>query len=347
MAAKKKKQGGYGYTVEEFLKENDDWLLDPEDMRLNPSILPTDLESLDLILGGGMRRGRSTMIYGVESSGKTLLTQLIIASAQRRGGRALFMDAERTYDPAWFRQTGVDTTNKDVLAIGRPKSLEHCFDKVEQALQTKAYDVIVIDSLPALVSKALLDTTMEEQDQMGGDARKITQGMKKLNLANESTVLIIINQMRSALSVTYGNPETIPGGHYLRHSCSVFLRLRKGGWILDKEVDDSNVVSFSSVPDDKEGQRIGFNMKVRVEKNKTTIPWQETQIRVLWDGSIDATGSLVDLAIKRGIIILEKGYSFYRVPGHESLINGRENVADYLRENEEARTLIAAAVRGG
>jgi len=343
-----KKVSGLGYTVytvEEFLKEFEGSLFKPKDPRLNPNILPTDLESLDLILGGGIRRGRTTMIYGIESSGKTLLTQVIIAAAQRRGGRAFFLDAEKTYDSNWFALTGVDLDD-DKLTIGRPASLEHAFDMLEGALKAK-FEVVVLDSIPSLVSQAALDSKMTEKDQMGGDARKITAGVKKCNLMNESSAFIVINQMRSALGVVYGSPETIPGGKFLRAAASVSLRLRRGAWVLDKDLDEGEVPTFTSVDDSKEAQRVGFQMRIRVEKNKTEIPWQETDIRVLFNGSVDSTGSLVDLAIKRGVVVLEKGLSFYRVPGHDGLINGRNAVADYLRETPDARELVAAQVRNG
>jgi recombination protein RecA len=338
------KKTGTNYTVEEFLKDFGDDIFDPEDPRLQPNILPTDLDSLDLILGGGIRRGRTTMIYGVESSGKTLLTQVIIAASQRRGGVCFFVDAERTFDPNWFKLTGVDTDPAKLL-IGRPMSTEHTFDMVEGALKAK-YDVVVLDSVAAMVSQAAMDAKMVDKDFQGWDARKITQGVKKCNLVNESSAFIIINQMRSALGVTYGNPETIPGGRALRHAASVSLRLRRGAWVLDKEVD-GDVPTFTSVDDSPETKRVGFRMRIRAEKNKTTIPWQETDIRVLFNGNVDALGSLVDLAIKRGVVVLEKGMSFYRVPGHDGLINGRKAVEDHLREDDDAREVVAAAVRNG
>jgi recombination protein RecA len=257
---------------------------DPEDDDLIPEALSTEIPALDAMLGGGFCRGRTTTIFGEPSSGKTLLSQLLIAAAQRQGGRAMFFDVERTYDPRWFRMTGVDTDYEKLIVV-RPANLEQSFDMLSDALVKVKPDVIVVDSIPAMVPKAILDADMEKQDFRGVHARKITEGMGQCTQDNTNTVLVFINQTRIAMNVRFGSPESLPGGKGIRFYSSVLLRTRRGTWLYDS----GEGTDMDEWEEDTEKPKIGFTLKLRAEKNKlappgSTIPRVCLRLQVRWYG---------------------------------------------------------------
>jgi len=325
-----------------------DVVFDPEDDELSPPPIPTEIEALDILLGGGIPRGRTTILYGIESSGKTLLSQLIIAAAQRQGGFALFFDIERTFTKKWFQLTGVDTS-KDRLQVVRPQNLEQAFDMAEDALLNLKPDVLVIDSCAFLVPKKMLEASMEEKDFQGLGARKTTEGIKKLTTVNQQTALIIINQVRLDLGVTYGNPEKMPGGRGLRHASSLTLLVRKGTWITDKseEMEDDDLsLEFTAVDSRKDVRYVGFKIWLRTEKNKQAVGYQDCQVKFHFDGTVDPVSALVDLALRRGVIEeVSKGY--FLLPDSEKKIHGQPALERMLKKDDELRKSIVTAIKEG
>ena len=310
-------------------------VFDPDDDDLVPVALPTEIPALDKMLGGGFSRGRTTTIFGEPSSGKTLLSQLLIASAQRQGGKAMFFDIEHTYDPRWFEMTGVDI-NEEKLIIIRPANLEQSFDMITEALSDMRPDVIVVDSIPALTPKVMLDTEMEKQDHRGIQARKVTEGMRLCTQANVSTALIFINQTRIDMNKKFGDPMSLPGGKGIRFYSSVMIRTRSGAWIYD-EGDGSPMQEWEK---DVDKPKIGFKLKLRTEKNKLAPPFQECFFDFGFDGTVDWTSSLVHEGLMKGVIISPtKGY--FEVPGLlEGKIHGRPKLEEIIRNDIDLRDKI-------
>lgn len=565
--------------------------LDPGDEELSPGLIPTNIPSLDAILGGGFPRGRTTIFYGQESTGKTLLAQLLMASVHKRGGICSYFDVERCFSPEWFRATGVETT-PDKLLIVRPRSLEQAFDMAEDMLENVAPDVLVIDSLAAMVPRDMLEAKLEDKDFMGLAARKTTEGIKKLTQVNSSTVLVVINQVRSELGVcvdpntlvlkrdltwvpagdlvkgdellvpeenivgrgknrqlktavvttagikdllaqeillsngealiatpehkwivggahgsawvptghlipgktklkrylrpwkyddsceggyiaaafdgegsisldgkvitfkqnendmllsvisilnsrailyadsrfinqcenraaslrllggrsavlnflgtfrpkrllkkfnatcrlggikpieepivvsvgkehvrpmavistseqtyfangygahnTFGNPEKMPGGKGLRHAATIMVHTRRGQWLTEKE---TGLVDFDVVVADekKEPKRVGARLKLRTTKNKLAPPYQSCEVDFKFNGEVDTVGSLVHLALQRGVITVSTSRGFYEVPGHDKKLHGLPAIKELLRSDEQLKQSIVDALKG-
>lgn len=309
---------------------------DPEDVVLKPGVVPTEIIALDEALGGGIPRGRTTILYGEYSSGKTFLSQLIIAAAQRQGGNAIFLDAERTFDPDWFRLTGV-SLDEDKLLVVRPRTLEQTNDMVVDALQSVKPTVLVVDSIPALVPAEVLKMKMEEKDERGIHPRKMGMLVKNCTSFNDSTALIFINQLRTSMGITFGNPESLPGGKAIQYAASLMIRVRRGKWLTD-------AVASVDEEEDKEANRIGFALKLRTEKNKLAPPWKTVEVDFKFDGSIDPTGSLIRLAIERGVIqVTSPGY--FQIHGFDNKIHGLDTLKAELRFNEELCALIVKMVQ--
>lgn len=322
-------------------KKSGEIAFDPTDARLAPVPVSLDMPAVDMILGGGVPRGRITVVVGQESSGKTLLSQLIIAAAQRRGGTCIFIDNERTFDERWFRLTGVDTNSERLLVL-RPTTLEQTFDAACDALVSVQPDVLVLDSIAALVPQDMLKKDMEDKDFRGLAARKITEGVKKLTQFNRGTAVVLINQLRIDMGVKFGNPETMPGGRGLRHAASLIIRTRQGKWLTTASEGEGD--ALDSVDDEKEARRIGFLLRLRTEKSKVTVPYQTCDLKFYFTGEVDPLGSLVHLALQRGVIV-EPVKAYFELPGVTSKVHGRAAVEELLRDNEELRTRIIEAVK--
>jgi len=317
---------------------------DPTDKALTPGVVPLEIPAVDIMLGGGIPLGRTTILIGEPSSGKTLLAQLVIASAQRRGGRAMFFDIERTFDAKWFARTGVDLDPEKLIVV-HPENLEQGFDMVVDALIKVKPDIIVMDSVSAMVPKDVLKVTMEEKDFRGLDAKKITAGIKKATQYNQDTALIIINQLRVNMGVVYGNPESQPGGKGLRFHTSLRVRVRRGAKLTTATEDGKRDADGFLETDDKDARLLGFIMRLRAEKNKCApIDWEGCDIKFFFDGTVDSTGSLITLAQQRGII--EVTGSWFKLLGVEKKLHGLPAVEEAIREDEDLKARLVAEIQG-
>jgi recombination protein RecA len=285
---------------------------------LDVPTIPTGSISIDAALGvGGLPRGRVIEIFGPESSGKTTLALHAIAEAQRRGGMAAFVDAEHALDAVYSKALGVNT---DELLVSQPDSGEQALEIAEVLIRSGAVDVLVIDSVAALVPKAELDGEMGEA-QMGLQARLMSQAMRKLTAitSKSKTCLIFINQIREKIGVMFGNPETTTGGRALKFYASVRIDIRR----------------IASI---KEGEEVvGNRTRVKVVKNKVAAPFREAEFDILYGKGISKEGDLLDLAVTKNII--EKSGAWYSY-NNERIGQGRENARRFLIENPK----IAAAL---
>jgi recombination protein RecA len=279
--------------------------------------------SLDAALGiGGIPRGRITEVYGPESSGKTTLSLHIIAEAQKSGGYAAFIDAEHAMDPEYAKKLGVDTDN---LLISQPDTGEQALDITETLVRSGALDVIVIDSVAALVPKAELDGDMGDS-HMGLQARLMSQALRKLTgtVSKSRTSVIFINQIRHKIGVMFGSPETTTGGNALKFYASVRLDIRRIGQI--KEGD----------------QVVGNRTRVKVVKNKVAPPFKNTEFDIMYGEGISYEGDLLDLAVQADIVNkMGAWYSFNK----EKIGQGKENAKRYLQDNENVCTEIETGVK--
>ena len=303
---------------------------DPGSKVLVPVGIRLGIPNVDSMLGDGFPKGRSVVFVGEPGTGKTLLSQLVIAAAQREGGRAMFFDAEKTYDPRWFELTGVDTSPEKLIIV-RPRNLEQAFDMIEDALERIKPAVIVVDSVPALVPKKITEERMEDKDNIALAPRKIGTAIQKATLANTVTCLIFINQIRTAIG-KWGDPSDMPGGWAFKHANSQLIRTRRGAWILENE-DKSEMV----LGDDREKKKVGFILKLRVERNKVSEPWKEAEVEFRWkDGSVDWTASLVHEAMIKGVIgSPTKGYFISNL--WEGKIHGREKLENTIRADADLK----------
>ncbi|MGA8015583.1 MAG: recombinase RecA [Candidatus Dormiibacterota bacterium] len=288
-------------------------------------IIPTGALTLDIALGvGGVPRGRVVEVYGPESSGKTTLTLHIIAEAQRRGGVAAFIDAEHALDPQYAARIGVRT---DELLVSQPDTGEQALEIVEVLVRSGAVDVVVIDSVAALVPKAEIDGDMGDT-HVGLQARLMSQAMRKLTAAisRSNTSVIFINQLREKVGVMFGNPEVTTGGRALKFYASVRMDIRKIDTI-------------------KQGlDAVGSRVKVKVVKNKVAPPFRNAEFDILYNEGISYAGSVLDMAVDARII--EKSGAWFSY-GDLRLGQGRENVRDFLKQNPEMLEEIASKVRLG
>ena len=279
--------------------------------------------ALDMALGvGGVPRGRVVEIYGPESSGKTTLSLQIIAEAQKEGGVCAFVDAEHALDTNYARKLGVKL---DDLLIAQPDHGEQALEITETLVRSGAIDVLVVDSVAALVPRAELEGDMGDP-QMGLQARLMSQALRKLTgtIARSKTIVIFINQIRMKIGVMFGNPETTTGGNALKFYATVRMDIRRIGAI-------------------KQGDEVvGSRTKVKVVKNKVAPPFREAEFDILYGQGISRHGEIVDLGSDDGI--LEKSGSWYSYQG-ERIGQGRENAKEYLREHPEVAARIEAAIR--
>ena len=285
--------------------------------------IPTGALSLDIALGiGGVPRGRIIEVFGPESSGKTTLALHIVAEAQKMGGEAAFIDAEHALDPVYAKKLGVDIDN---LIVSQPDTGEQALEITESLVRSGALDVIVVDSVAALVPKAEIDGDMGDS-HMGLQARLMSQALRKLAGAiNKSkTVLIFINQLREKIGVMFGNPETTTGGRALKFYASVRMDIRR----------------IENIKQD--GEVKGNRVRVKVIKNKVAPPFREAEFDIVYGQGISKEGNILDMAVNLDIV--EKAGSWFSYNG-ERIGQGRENVKKYLKENQEMLEDIEEKVR--
>ena len=287
-------------------------------------VIPTGTLSLDLALGvGGIPRGRVTEIFGPEASGKTTLCQHIVAEAQRQGGTAAFIDMEHALDPVYAARTGVDIDN---LLISQPDTGEQALEIAESLIRSGAVDVIIIDSVAALVPRAEIEGDMGDS-HMGLMARLMSQALRKLSGVTKqtNTCLIFTNQLREKIGVVFGNPETTPGGRALKFYSSIRLDVRR-------------IQSIKSGTD-----IVGSRTRVRVVKNKVAPPFRTAEFDIMHDEGISRSGDILDLAVE--VNVVEKKGSFYYYGDDMRIAQGRENAKIYLKENPDIMLEIENAIR--
>ncbi|MCX6830258.1 MAG: recombinase RecA [candidate division Zixibacteria bacterium] len=286
-------------------------------------VIPTGSLGLDFALGvGGIPRGRVTEVYGPESSGKTTLALHFISEAQKLGGIAAFIDAEHALDAAYAKALGVDVDN---LLISQPDTGEQALDITETLVRSSAIDIIVIDSVAALVPRAEIEGEMGDQ-HMGLQARLMSQALRKLTaiISKSKTAVIFINQIRMKIGVMFGNPETTTGGNALKFYATIRLDIRKIASIKENEVV------------------VGNRTRVRVVKNKVAPPFRETEFDITYGKGISQSGELLDLATNHEIV--EKSGAWYSY-GSDRLGQGREAVKHFIEENPDIAQRITVAVR--
>jgi len=291
--------------------------------RLAVEVIPTGSISLDLALGvGGIPRGRVTEIFGPESAGKSTLAFHIMAQAQSGGGIAAYVDVEHTFDPTYAALCGV---NLDELLISQPDAAEQALEITETLVRSGAVDVIVIDTVAALVPRAEIEGDMGDA-QVGLQARLMSQALRKLtaSISKSHTATIFINQLREKVGVFFGNPEVTPGGRALKFYSSVRIDLRR--------VDSIKVGS----------EVIGNRVRAKVVKNKVAPPFRTAEFDVMFDHGISREGDVVDLGVAKGIITKSGAFFSY---GEERLGQGRENAKNYLREHQELSREIEGLIR--
>ena len=290
---------------------------------MNVEAIPTGALSLDVALGiGGIPRGRIIEVFGPESSGKTTLTLHMIAEAQKLGGEAAFIDAEHALDPVYAKHLGVDIDN---LIVSQPDTGEQALEIAEALVRSGALDIIVVDSVAALVPKAEIDGDMGDS-HIGLQARLMSQALRKLAGAinKTKTVIVFINQLREKVGIMFGNPETTPGGRALKFYASVRMDIRK----------------VENIKQD--GEVVGNRAKVKVVKNKVAPPFREAEFDIMYGKGISKEGNIVDLAVNLDII--EKSGSWFSY--NESRIGqGRENVKKFLLENPEIMKEVEEKIR--
>lgn len=293
-----------------------------EGHKANVELIPSGALSLDLALGGGYPKGRIIEIYGPESSGKTTLTLHAIAEIQKKGGTAAFIDAEHALDPAYAKKLGVNT---DELLVSQPDNGEQALEIAETLVRSNAVDLVVVDSVAALVPQAEIDGEMGDA-QMGLHARLMSQAMRKLTgIINKSkTTVIFLNQIRMKIGVMFGNPETTTGGNALKFYASVRIDIRRTGQI-------------------KEGEDIiGNRTKVKIVKNKIAPPFRTAEFDIMYGEGISKTGDVLDLATQYGVVGKAGAWFDYN---DAKIGQGREATKKYLKENPEVLAEIDQKVR--
>ncbi len=279
---------------------------------------------LDIALGiGGLPQGRIIEIYGPESSGKTTLTLHVVAEAQKKGGVCAFVDAEHALDPQYARKLGV---NLDELLISQPDTGEQALEIVDTLVRSGAVNVIIVDSVAALVPKSEIEGDMGDM-QMGSQARLMSQAMRKLtgSIGKSNCMVIFINQIRRKIGVMFGSPETTTGGNALKFYASVRLDIRRIGAIKDRD------------------EVIGNSTRVKVVKNKVSPPFKEVEFDIMYGEGISKVGELVDIGVKAGVV--DKSGSWYSYKD-ERIGQGRENAKAFLRQNPAVALDIEDKIRG-
>jgi recombination protein RecA len=297
--------------------------LGSKDVLVPVNVIPSGCLSLDAALGvGGFPRGRVIEIYGPESGGKTTLTLHVIAEAQKLGGQAAFIDAEHALDPVYARKLGVDVDN---LLVSQPDHGEQALEIAETLIRSGGVDVVVVDSVAALVPKAELEGEMGEP-QMGLQARLMSQALRKLTaiVSKSKTCLIFINQIREKIGVLFGNPETTTGGRALKFYASMRVDIRRIQAI-------------------KEGDRVvGSRTRAKVVKNKVAAPFREAEFDILYGEGISGEGDLLDMGVEKSVI--EKSGTWLSFGG-ERMGQGRENARLFLKENKDVREKLENLLR--
>ena len=302
--------------------------LGDEGSLVSQGVISTGSMSVDLALGvGGVPRGRIIEVYGPESGGKTTLSLHIVAEAQKQGGVAAFVDAEHALDPSYAKALGVDTEN---LLVSQPDTGEQALEITELLVRSGAVDVIVVDSVAALVPRAEIEGEMGDS-HVGLQARLMSQALRKLTgvLSKSHTTAIFINQIREKIGVLYGNPETTPGGRALKFYSSVRMEVRRKG-------------------DVKSGaDKVGNRTRVKVTKNKVAPPFKEAEVEIMFGRGIDKLGDLINIA--SDLDIVQKSGSFYKYEG-STIGQGKEKASTYLEEHpqliEEVKQKVMAAIQG-
>jgi recombination protein RecA len=287
------------------------------------AVISTGSISFDAALGtGGFPRGRVVEVFGPESSGKTTITLQVIAEAQKAGGMAAFIDAEHALDPAYAKRLGVDVDN---LLVSQPDYGEQALEITEALVRSGAVDVLVVDSVAALVPKAELDGEMGDS-HMGLQARLMSQALRKLTgtVSKSRTCLILINQIREKIGVMFGNPETTTGGRALKFYSSVRVDIRRIAAIKDGDAI------------------VGSRTKVKVVKNKTAAPFREAEFDIMYGEGISKEGDLLDIAVNQNIV--EKSGAWYSYSG-ERIGQGRENAKQFLKDNKDVLAKLDTQVR--
>lgn len=277
---------------------------------------------LDIALGiGGLPRGRIIEVYGPESSGKTTLAQHVVAEAQKNGGQCAYVDAEHALDPTYAKKLGVDIDN---LLISQPDTGEQALEIADTLVRSGAIDVLVVDSVAALVPKAELEGEMGDS-HVGLQARLMSQALRKLagSVARSNTLVIFINQLRMKIGVMFGNPETTTGGNALKFYASVRIEIRRGPQIKDKE------------------EVIGNNVTVKVVKNKVAPPFRTVEFDIMYGEGISKTGELIDLGVKAGLVEKAGAWLSY---GKERW-QGKENARAFLKENQDVANELEQKIR--
>ncbi len=290
---------------------------------MNVEAIPTGALSLDIALGiGGIPKGRIVEIFGPESSGKTTLALHVIAEAQRQGGEAAFIDAEHALDPVYAKHLGVDIDN---LIVSQPDTGEQALEIAEALVRSGAIDIIVVDSVAALVPKAEIDGDMGDA-HVGLQARLMSQALRKLaGVINKSnSCIVFINQLREKVGIMFGNPETTPGGRALKFYSSVRLDIRK----------------VENIKQD--GEVVGSRARVKVVKNKVAPPFREAEFDIVYGKGISKSGNILDLGINLGIV--EKSGSWFGYEG-DRIGQGRENAKKYLEDNPKVMLEIEEKIR--
>ena len=292
-----------------------------ESQHIQVETIPSGSISLDLALGGGLPKGRVIEIYGPESSGKTTLTLHAIAEVQRAGGTAAFIDAEHALDPSYAKRIGVDTDN---LLLSQPDNGEQALEIVETLVRSNAVDLVVVDSVAALVPRAEIEGEMGDS-LPGLQARLMSQALRKLTgIINRSkTTVIFINQIRMKIGVMFGNPETTTGGNALKFYASVRMDIRRIGQIKAGE------------------DVIGNRTRVKVVKNKIAPPFREAEFDIMYNEGISKSGDILDQAVNRGIV--EKSGAWFSYNG-EKIAQGREAAKTYLQKNPKVMDELAKKV---
>jgi recombination protein RecA len=292
-----------------------------EASKVNVQTTPTGSISLDIALGGGVPKGRIVEIYGPESSGKTTLAYHVIAESQKNGGMAAFIDAEHALDPEYAKNIGV---NVDKLLISQPDTGEQALEIAETLVRSNAIDVLVVDSVAALVPRAEIEGEMGDS-HMGLQARLMSQALRKLTgaISKSHTTVIFINQIRMKIGVMFGNPETTAGGQALKFYSSVRMDIRRSEQIKDGD----NV--------------IGNHVRVKVVKNKIAPPFKTAEFDIMYNEGISSEGDVLDMAVKDGFV--DKSGAWYEYEGTK-IGQGREAAKQYLRDNTKVFDLLSKKI---
>jgi recombination protein RecA len=297
--------------------------LGSRDVLVPVSVIPSGCLSIDAALGvGGFPRGRVIEIYGPESGGKTTMTLHVIAEAQKLGGQAAFIDAEHALDPVYARKLGVDVDN---LLVSQPDNGEQALEIAETLIRSGGVDIVVVDSVAALVPKAELEGDMGDP-QMGLQARLMSQALRKLTaiVSKSKTCLIFINQIREKIGVMFGNPETTTGGRALKFYASMRIDIRR-----IQAIKEGDVV-------------VGSRTRAKVVKNKVAAPFREAEFDIVYGEGISREGDLIDLGVDKGLV--EKSGTWLSFGG-ERMGQGRENARSFLKENKDIRDKLENALR--